>query len=106
MYSGQVVRSLQEIVICEMPRVRGRTLEQKRILWENALSYFARNGKKFPDEIRAMLDCDFGANLGYNERFCSETGIGYSEIDRNWDDIRAAIALRYIDETSERKEAA
>lgn len=88
---------LKEIVSSEMPRISNWTQEQKVILWENALSYFVINKKEFPDLIEAMFNERFKLSLAYDEVFCQETGIDYAEIDKHWGDIRAVIALKYLE---------
>jgi len=99
-YFGRVPALLREIISAEMPRIMGWTDEQKKILWENTLCYFLRNKWEFPDAIKVMFDECFKVNLAYERDFCRDAGIDYAEIDLRWDDIRAAIALRYFVESA------
>ena len=87
--------SLRKIVAEELPRLESMTAEQKQNLWNNTVSYFTQQKKPLPLEILSLNNPQFKMDLAYDETFCYDVAIPYSEIDNYWDDIRAAVALFY-----------
>lgn len=90
--------SFREIIRKELPRLHNWSSEQKIIFWDNVASYFLSNDIELPAEMRAIIDTNFKINLAYDETFCEDVGISYHNFDIYWDDIRAALALRFYEQ--------
>ncbi|MEK6893609.1 MAG: hypothetical protein AABX07_05405 [Nanoarchaeota archaeon] len=82
----------------ELKRVRGRTPEQKLILWENVMEMVERKKLKRPFWINALNNSEFECNLVYEREFWSSIEVPYYLVDKFWNDLRAGIALWYLEQ--------
>lgn len=71
--------------------------EKKRRIVQGTLDVYRAMGEPVPDFLDKLInDKSYKMDLAHDRAFCARVGIDYNNIDREWDNLRAAAARFYM----------